>query len=817
MRLKAGPRRLSAGGVPSENPRDTIHQCARWIAAFIAVGSACLALSTHVSAATPPRVDDVSPRGLQIGGVTRMTVRGERLSTSLRVFVPGMDAVRTEWIKGDAGAAELHVAIPADASPGIYPLRVIHEDGVSNALAVGIDALPQLDMRDTVVSLPVALHGSLKGADKQAVQFPGRAGQPLVIDVEGKRLGSALRPVLRLFGPDDRQLIIARPTSRLGGDARLALTLPTDGIYRVELQDLLYRGPEPGWFRLKIGQLDFADLAYPLAVDGRQAETIELIGNDTPRTITLPPQINATSDAQAVPWTGLSDSPWTGAAPEVRVLANGGREWRESDWQARVAAETTLAAVDLPWAVNGRLRESGEVDTYKLRVPSLSQGDQPWRLRCEVLADRWGSPLDAVLEVVDGQGKQLGRSDDHPGTTDPRVDVTIPASGETLELRVSSLTGGYGTDAVYRLAVTTVPAAEASLSTTADRLHIPAGDRLVLPVDVAREGTPTDITLALPSALAPALSLETPGIAAADEIGLISLAADRDTRGLFCFPIRFAVDGSQGNEQASLVMSSFPGTEYRPGWRRQIFTAVTAPAMLAIDWQSHPPIDYLAQGTTAEVVIHTDSQADAPLPLRLELLTTQRMPQKQVDNKTVEDRDRALRLAGESNATMLTVPAGRSTSRIKLHVPADLPLHAWGLAVQAEVLTEDGSGTGRKVYTPVRRVPVIAPLELHVDWPEKLSIAVAAEAPVTVKGRIKRHPDFRSAVKIVAVGLGDGEQQAEVVLGEDQREFEFAWRFPEGTAKREVKDVRLKATPVEAPEEWSRIEAFSAPVTLTIE
>jgi hypothetical protein len=803
-----------------------------WFAAIL--WALCTALTSSAAAASPPRIDQLTPRGLQIGAVTRLSVRGDHLTDSLRLFVPGIPGIRTQWIQGDRASAELHVELPADTVPGIYPLRLVCAEGVSNAVAVGIDALPQLSMRDTVVSLPVALHGSFKGAEKPVTEFAGRAGERLVIDVEGKRLGSAIRPVLRLFGPDQSQLMIARPTSRLAGDTRLELTLPTDGIYRVELQDLLYRGPEPGWFRMKLGQLEYADLVFPMAVDGRQAESIELIGINQPQTVLLPAQPQAVSRTVSVPWTAATDAPLTGAAPELRVRAGGGREWRESAWRDHVSASasinsasinsaSTASAAELPWAVNGRLLEAGEVDVFNLPLPPLADDSQPRRLRCEVFADRWGSPLDAVLEVLDGAGKQLGRGDDQPGTTDPLVDVTVPAGARSVELRVSSLTGNLGTDAVYRLAVTAVPDSSVKLTTSVDRIHVPAGSRIVLPVDVVREGNAADVWLSLSESLAPALRLETRDIGASDQIGLVALAADRDTRGLFQVPIHHAIVGSDAARQTSLVTGPFPGTEYRPDWRGQTVIVVTAPASLSVDWQTDAPLEYLARGTTAELTLHMDSQAAVPRQVEVRLLTTQRMPQKQVDNKPVDDLERALRLAGEAVATQLTVPPGHSRSIVKLHVPADLPLHAWGLAIRADVIAEEGkSDCVETVFTPVARMRAIAPLELAVDWPEKLTVKAGAEDTVVVRGRVTRHPEFRSAVTVTALGLGDAalgdaEQSVEVRIEADQQEFEFAWRFAQGTAAREIKDVRLRATPVDGPEAWSRIEALSTPATVWVE
>src|SRR3954454_25228152 len=65
----------------------------------------------------------------------------------------------------------------------------------------------------------------------------------------------------------------------LGGDARLETVLPADGAYTVDVHDVLYQGAAPGFFRLKVGELRYADLALPLGVQRKAGGSLDLIGN----------------------------------------------------------------------------------------------------------------------------------------------------------------------------------------------------------------------------------------------------------------------------------------------------------------------------------------------------------------------------------------------------------------------------------------------------------------------------------------------------------------------------------------------------------
>jgi glucokinase len=57
------------------------------------------------------------------------------------------------------------------------------------------------------------------------------------------------------------------------------MTLPADGAYSIELHDELFR-PAAGFFRLKVGDLQFADLALPLGVAIGGKQTIECVSTN---------------------------------------------------------------------------------------------------------------------------------------------------------------------------------------------------------------------------------------------------------------------------------------------------------------------------------------------------------------------------------------------------------------------------------------------------------------------------------------------------------------------------------------------------------
>ena len=138
-----------------------------------------------------------------------------------------------------------------------------------------------------IVALPVSLSGAIGGSTVLTTSFAGKKGERVVVEIESRRLGSNLTPVLHLLDSRRVQLTWSQGLAAMDGDARLETTLPADGTYIVELHDALYRGADPGHFRLKIGQLSYADFAFPLGVQAGAKQTLSYLSTNLPDTIKL--------------------------------------------------------------------------------------------------------------------------------------------------------------------------------------------------------------------------------------------------------------------------------------------------------------------------------------------------------------------------------------------------------------------------------------------------------------------------------------------------------------------------------------------------
>jgi hypothetical protein len=394
-------------------------------------------LFTAQTASSAPTITRLNLRGLQSGATTTLTIDGADLLPSPKLICSA--AISSQSLKPGATAAkiQLDVTIDAKTDPGFYNLWLVTEKGVSQLQIIAIDSLPQQVLGKQVADLPVALHGNFTGSREIETTFTGKSGQHVTIEAEAQRLGGKEQPVIHLLDSTGHELSTALPSSQLRGDSRLSVTLPSDGAYTVRLHDLQYAGN--GAFRLKIGSWQYADIAFPPAVQRGKTTKLALIGADgaeqhvvcTPGDLALMP----------APWPDAAHA--SGMRPVVLVS-----DVPELVEERMSESPMSLSAINPPFAVSGRLSRPGEQGRYKLDVTP----ETPVRLN--VIAAQIGSPIDAVLEVRGSKGELLASNDDMPGTLDPQLDFKA-AKGVTSVVVVVRDANGRGSEgSIYRLVVT---------------------------------------------------------------------------------------------------------------------------------------------------------------------------------------------------------------------------------------------------------------------------------------------------------------------------------------------------------------------------
>src|SRR5262245_41699913 len=170
-----------------------------------------------------PVITDLQPRGAQQGKPFTLTITGRNLGEGAKVrsTLPASFTLLTSEpppvpggpMAPEGRAATFLVEPAADARPGLYAVRVLTNDGISNIQLFTLGTFPEVieeesrsgappntndNMHDAqpLPPMPFTLNGTLRGPERDVFRLNARAGEKRVIEVEARRCGSALDPLL---------------------------------------------------------------------------------------------------------------------------------------------------------------------------------------------------------------------------------------------------------------------------------------------------------------------------------------------------------------------------------------------------------------------------------------------------------------------------------------------------------------------------------------------------------------------------------------------------------------------------------------------
>jgi hypothetical protein len=103
--------------------------------------------------------------------------------------------------------------------------------------------------------------------------------------------------------------------------------------------------------------------------------------------------------------------------------------------------------IKLPVVIEGMIERPKDVDVFRFT------GKKGQMVTAEVLAHRYGSPLDAMLTLYNSSSQQVAFNDDlAPDTRDARLETVLPADGEYFLVLIDAHDAG-GPAHAYRLVV----------------------------------------------------------------------------------------------------------------------------------------------------------------------------------------------------------------------------------------------------------------------------------------------------------------------------------------------------------------------------
>jgi hypothetical protein len=477
-------------------------------------------LAAEAATAAAPTVDSLYPAGAQRGTSVTVTATGKLDPWPLLAWAdsPG---IRFE---PSTKPGEFTVRISPDVPVGPHLYRLYSKESASapRCFIVGDHpeiaeaepnddlSTPQLPRRaiptpafirlpanltQVPVDRPLTINGQLdKSGDVDCYAVDLRAGQTLVASVVGRRLGSAIDPMLHLLDSAGNELAYAQ--DGLGLDPLLACRVPRDGRYVVRVSAFAYppaadvklAGGKNAVYRLTLTTGSYVRSVCPSGIARGSRATLRPMGwNLTSDRIDL--------DAKALlPGEDHLNLLLPGDLGRLRIPVGDGAEVIEN--RASSAAGDILIP---PSNVTGVIAAPGEEDRYTLELPKGA------RLSIAIEAAAVRSPLDAVIRIEDATtGKTLASDDDTGAASDPKIEWTAPADGHYRIVVADRFHKG-GEDYFYRLEVAP-PHPTVAATLDADAYALAAGKSVQVKLKVARRNGHASPMVAVATGLPPGVT-----------------------------------------------------------------------------------------------------------------------------------------------------------------------------------------------------------------------------------------------------------------------------------------------------------------------
>ncbi|MEY4185639.1 MAG: hypothetical protein RIT02_673 [Planctomycetota bacterium] len=599
------------------------HQNFAWLSVLrLAVCGVCSIGLGSLAGAQDPIIDRLDGTGLHPGQKAEVVVAGKQLQGTMALWTP----VGTLRLKAGADVSRdqpvaLEGDISAEAIPGIYPVRLITDHGCSEAAWVVVDDLPTVSVTAEAdnrsagqqVSVPCSIAGQLNAVAPRFFRFSLAEGQMLTAEVFARRLSSELDPVLRLLGPDGRELAYSDDVPGTEGDALLQWKAAAAGEYRLELRDVRYTGGARHFFHLRLGRIPAAVTALPRLVTAGAALSLldaqgaviaqAVAGESVAGAGSLVPIRSRGADAEAASIV---------SAVVVAGMVAGESEPNDAREQATAVAADAVG-------ISAVFQQPGDVDWF--RISATAAGNLTALARTRDAA----SPSDLQLELYNADGGKLAEADD-AGPKDAEISFQLPAAGDYF-LKVTELAGRSGPVWSYGVQLH-LGKPSVLVTLPADRLSVPRGGSASLVLGLRRlqyDGPLKVEAVGLPAAL----QMEPFTVGGRQSaVPLVLTATDpAATAGDADWgPISVRVSAVDGSVPATVVQLVPPPPRKADAdvfrsmrSRADLFVAVRPAGEFSL--QAVPAAVTVEQGATATVTVKAVRGKDWTVPIELALAT----------------------------------------------------------------------------------------------------------------------------------------------------------------------------------------------------
>ena len=733
-----------------------------------------LGLTSIATISAAPLLRDLTPHGAQRGKTFKLVLKGSDLTAGakLETTLPAsISRLTPDPETKPESTLPFLIELKKDAPVGVYPLRILTADGLSNVMLFSVGDLPETEEKEIespkpgngsaataeAIVTPATINGSLPDADVDIFSFQVKAGQKLVFETEANVLASAIDPALEILDAAGKTIAKNDDAPGAGIDARLEVAFPQAGTYFVRLHDSKYSDQTQNFYRLKIGSYPFAEALFPIGGRRGQAVSVELLGGNLSAPVIVKPDTSSPDGKFA-----LVSLPGSASLPQLFLLSD------KPDVLESAADRKLIPGM----VINGRIAAKGEVDRYQLAV---KPGEQ-WLF--EIVASSTGaSQLDALVTITDAAGKKLLSRDDLFGA-DPTLPLEIPAGVEQVTVAVEDLLGRGGPAYGYRLEARR-EGADFTLQTTTPFVNVPLGGTGIVAVNINRRGYDGPMQITIPNlptgyrqaggtvaAASASQRFDDPNPRFSRNNATITITADPDAK-----PQRLdlSVKGTADLADGGRIVrfAEGPGLVVTPRGLKQ--RAVTA------SWLGMPLPMASAKALPARLVlpvqdVRLSQGVEYPLTYKVEGPGAGRLQGRLKENIATQI----------GNLRILQGPPSKTPGSGQLLVNTNFatPPTRWDFL---PMVTLDMDGKPLDVYGPMITFDVAPGYQV---WPAVKQWTVAPGAALSIAGQVHREPTFEGGlVKIEAQELPEGVSCAALDVPADAREFKLQCQAAATTAK----------------------------------
>lgn len=471
---------------------------------IVAVVSVTWSSAAHAS---DPRLNVITPRGIQRGAETVVTFSGARLNDAEEIFFyeDGFEVKEIKAVNGNAIAVT--IAVSPECALGEHTAQVRTKSGISDYRTFYVGALPVVAETEPntefaqaqQIELNSTMQGIVTSEDVDYFAVNCTKGQRLSVEIEAMRLGQAFfDPYVAILDSNRFELAAVDDAPLVRQDAVASVIIPEDGQYVIEVRDTGYGGAGNAHYCLHVGPFPRPTAVFPAGGQAGQTQEFKFLGDaagETAQQIAVPADSGDTFPVWPQDEHGVAVTPH-----RLRVSKDPNAFEVEPNQDL-----ATATPVEFPSALNGILGEEGDVDFFKFTATKGQVFD------VECFARRIQSPVDPVMHIYKPDNGVLASNDDSRGP-DSYARITIPADGE-YKVRITDLLGKGGPEYIYRVELNpVVPSLSLGIPRVAryrqdrQRIYIPRGGRYATTITASRANFGGELEL-IQAALPPGVTV----------------------------------------------------------------------------------------------------------------------------------------------------------------------------------------------------------------------------------------------------------------------------------------------------------------------